>query len=195
MEELYLHKNHSLKTPMNSKLDSDITILSQLHETLIAAPEASQRDIAKKSNMSLGMTNAVLKRFVEKGWVMMHRLSAKKVCYMVTPDGIKLVASRTYNYMQRTFRLMNEYQSAIVKKISEIKGRGFTKIVLFGQSDISFLIEYACKECGVEFSVQEINVFSKIELEKKEFALLSEQGSEGYMSKENCLSVMEIVTK
>ena len=46
----------------------EISLLSDVHQTLLTSPESSQRDISKALNMSLGMTNNILKRFVEKGW-------------------------------------------------------------------------------------------------------------------------------
>lgn len=179
---------------METHTDSDISILSQFHETLKSSPDATQRDIAQKNNMSLGMTNAVLKRFIQKGWIMARRLSPKKVCYMLTPDGVKLVASRTYNYMQRTFKLMNEYQNAIVKKIAEIKSRGFNKIVLFGQSDIAFLIEYACKENEMAFCVKGEADCRKKSLEEGAFGLLAENEEiGGLQTDESIVNVMDMV--
>lgn len=88
---------------------------------------------------------------------------------------------------------MNEYQSAIVKKVSEIKDRGFTKIVLVGQSDIAFLIEYACKECGMEYCFKNAVDDVGNVLKAGEFGVLSEKAGGNGERRDNCLPVMEMV--
>ena len=51
-------------------MEQDLATLQVISETLKEDPRASQRTLAKKANMSLGMMNAILGRFVERGWIM-----------------------------------------------------------------------------------------------------------------------------
>ena len=125
--------------------ESDITILAKLSHALDASPQAGQRELAVRTDLSLGMMNAVLKRFVKKGWVMANRLSAKKICYMLTPEGIKAVTERTASYMRRTFAAVKEYGTVLNQRIGELKQNGYTAVVLWGESDAAFLLEYVCR--------------------------------------------------
>ena len=44
--------------------------------------------------MSLGMMNAILGRFVERGWIMFTNVNGRKLAYAVTPEGIAELANR-----------------------------------------------------------------------------------------------------
>jgi hypothetical protein len=134
--------------------DSDITILSDIQHTLEHNPEASQREIAQKSSLSLGMTNAVLRRFADKGWIMMKKLSPHNIRYVLTPAGMNQLIRRSVNYMQRTFSDIREYSETVCRRIQEAKDSGCTQVILYGRSDIAFLIDYACRQTGLPFSIK-----------------------------------------
>ena len=63
--------------------DHELDVLSQIHHN----QAVKQRDIAHAIGLSLGMTNAILKRLATKGFITMRRLNARNVHYLVTPDG------------------------------------------------------------------------------------------------------------
>ena len=105
----------------NSK---DLTVLSNVHQTLLSSPNASQRDISKALNMSLGMTNSILKRFVDKGWMCIHKISARNIKYVLTPEGLKEVAKRSYNYIKRTIKNVYDFKELILDFVGKQKFLG-----------------------------------------------------------------------
>lgn len=143
---------------MNNNIfnNSDEELLENINKTLTIDPNASQRAIAENCNISLGMANAVLKRFVERGWILVSNLNSKKLAYALTEEGFRTLAGRSKRYVQRTFGLINEYSEAIIANIQNAKNEGKTKVILCGKSSVKFLIEYACQKCGVEFVDGEI---------------------------------------
>ena len=161
----------------NSK---DLTVLSNVHQTLLFSPNASQRDISKALNMSLGMTNSILKRFVDKGWMCMHKISARNIKYVLTPEGLKEVAKRSYNYIKRTIKNVYDFKELILDFVGKQKFLGIKNIVLLGEDDITFIIEYACQKNNLSFcNVKDIN--NDFNIENNTLFLLSET-----FSKENC---------
>lgn len=156
---------------MNSP--KDLILLSDVHETLLSSPEASQRDISKALNMSLGMTNNILKRFVDKGWIYMNKISARNIRYVLTPEGLKEVAKRSYNYIKRTIKNVYDYKELILNYIQEEKEKGTQNVILLGEDDIAFIIEYACQKNNISFcnikSIEEVNL-----IDDKVLFLLSE---------------------
>lgn len=138
---------------MNNNIfnNSDEELLENINKTLTIDPNASQRAIAENCNISLGMANAVLKRFVERGWILVSNLNSKKLAYALTEEGFRTLAGRSKRYVQRTFGLINEYSEAIIANIQNAKNEGKTKVILCGKSSVKFLIEYACQRCGVEY--------------------------------------------
>ena len=136
-------------------MEQDLATLQVISETLIEDPQASQRTLAKKANMSLGMMNAILGRFVERGWIMLTNVNGRKLAYAVTPDGIAELAKRGKSFALRTFKLANVYSETLCKKFMEAKAAGNTKVVLYGDSYIKFIIKYACNEVGLDFEHRE----------------------------------------
>lgn len=111
-----------------------------------------QRELARKSGMSLGMTNAVLKRLVHKGYVTARKVKGRHMAYAVTPAGVHEIATRTYRYFRNTMRSVAEYKQAIDALIAEIEQAGYRHVVLRGRSDVDFLIEYACANSGIGYT-------------------------------------------
>ena len=60
-------------------MNSDIATLQNIADTLKAEPQASQRLLAEKAGISIGLMNAILKRFVERGWIMLSNVNLKQV--------------------------------------------------------------------------------------------------------------------
>ncbi len=151
----------------------EITLLSNVHQTLLSSPEASQRDISKALNMSLGMTNNILKRFIDKGWICMNKISARNIRYVLTPEGLKEVAKRSYNYIKRTIKNVYDYKELILDYIQQEKSNGINQVILLGEDDIAFIIEYACQKHDLSFyNIKQID--SDIKVENNTLFLLSE---------------------
>ena len=136
-------------------MEQDLATLQVISETLKEDPQTSQRTLAKKANMSLGMMNAILGRFVERGWIMLTNVNGRKLAYAVTADGIAELAKRGKAFALRTFKLANVYSETFCKKFMEAKAAGKTKVVLYGDSYIKFIIKYACNEVGLDFEHRE----------------------------------------
>lgn len=101
------------------------------------------------------MMNAILGRFVERGWIMLTNVNGRKLAYSVTPDGISELTKRGKTFALRTFKLANVYSEIFCKKFLKAKAVGKTKVVLYGDSYIKFIIKYACSEVGLEFEQKE----------------------------------------
>lgn len=136
-------------------MEQDLATLQVISETLNEDPQASQRTLAKKANVSLGMMNAILGRFAERGWIMLTNVNGRKLAYAVTADGIAELAKHGKSFALRTFKLANVYSETFCKKFMEAKAAGKTKVVLYGDSYIKFIIKYACNEVGIAFEHKE----------------------------------------
>lgn len=109
-----------------------------------------QRELADKAGISLGMTNAILKRLIEKGWLMTKRLNSRNINYVVSPAGMEEIFIRGYRYFKRTIDDVRLYKERIEQLVYEAVETGYTGVALVGKSDLDFLVEYACGKAGVE---------------------------------------------
>ena len=86
-------------------------------------PSVSQRSLAHKLNISLGLTNAILQNLIHRGWVKAQKMTGRKILYLITPQGIaratNLVYDRfreTQNYYQYTKELLTSYLTDLYKQ-------------------------------------------------------------------------------
>jgi DNA-binding MarR family transcriptional regulator len=103
-----------------------------------------QRDLARIIGLSLGMTNAILKRLVQKGLLKIRKVNNRNIQYVVSPQGAEKIARRSYRYFRRTIKNVVYYKEAIEEMLVQIAARGFTEIVLMGSSDLDFIVEHLC---------------------------------------------------
>ena len=147
--------------------DKESIILEQIYYN----DSQKQRELADKAGISLGMTNAVLKRLVEKGWLVTKRLNSRNISYEVSPAGQKELFGQEYSYFKRTIENILLYKERIEQFVSEAVAAGYKSVVLVGGSDLGFLVEYACVKAGLEFIKADTDSIDK----EEKFILYSEQ--------------------
>jgi len=135
-------------------MEQDLALLQNISETLREDPLASQRQLATKANVSAGLMNAILKRFVERGWIMLTNVNARKLAYALTPDGIAELSERSRAFARRTFAIANEYNDVLNELVVKAKAEGKTKVVLYGDSYIRCSIKNGQFKMGFENVVE-----------------------------------------
>ncbi len=110
-----------------------------------------QRDLAQVVGLSLGMTNAILKRLAHKGWLAIRKVNNRNIRYAVTPAGADEIARRSYRFLRRTIRNVVDYKEAIERLVSAARRRGYHTVTLVGSSDLDFIIEHVCAKSSVRF--------------------------------------------
>jgi predicted transcriptional regulator len=135
--------------------ETELVLLENVQKILDQKPDASQRELASAVNLSLGMTNALLRRFAEKGWLYIQKISARNVRYGLTPDGVNEIARRSYRYIRRTMKSIVSYRDIIVRLVVNAKLQGCQSVVIIGKSDIQFIVEYASTTHGMDSSIND----------------------------------------
>jgi DNA-binding MarR family transcriptional regulator len=177
--------------------EPDLVLLSNIKTTLAANPGAKQREIAAGMGVSLGMTNIVLRRFAGKGWIMAKRLSARNIRYILTPEGMNELAHRSYHYMRRTFTEVRECAAAVEAHIMQAKTHDCTNVVLYGQSDIAPIIEWAAKRAGMEFE-QVLQPDGKTGVPEKALGIVGEcadNDAADTLTAQGCVSVYDVAER
>lgn len=130
----------------------------QLLESIYSATEegnspalVSQRELATTSGLSLGLTNTLLKRFIERGWVKLLHVNGRKIKYALTPSGMEEIAVRTVDYFMRASRNASLYRKKIDGFIESLGRSGYTGLLLLGPAELDFLFDYSCIKHGIQF--------------------------------------------
>ena len=114
-----------------------------------SSPEISQREISKKSGLSLGKVNYCLKSLANKGWIKIKRFSKSEhkigYIYVMTPEGLKTKSLMTIDFLGRK---LAEYE-ALQDEITSLKNELEVTKVSVKQMDFKFDNEhYQAQEPG-----------------------------------------------
>jgi DNA-binding MarR family transcriptional regulator len=135
-----MNNNHSHK--------HELIILENIYNK---TGEVRQRDLAEIAGLSLGMTNAILKRLAVKGLLTIKRVNNRNIHYIVTPSGIEAITRKSYRYFKRTIKNVVYYKDTIEKLALDIKNQGYEGLVLKGSSDLDFIVEHSCRKAKLEY--------------------------------------------
>ncbi len=108
----------------------------------------SQRVLAKRIGIALGLTNLLLRRLIRKGWIKMSRISANRVRYLLTPEGIAEKTSMTRAYLAASTRFYAEARDRVRERLAVLSAEcpttGCSKRIAFlGGSEVAE-IGYVC---------------------------------------------------
>ncbi|MCX8014298.1 MAG: MarR family transcriptional regulator [Rectinema sp.] len=140
----------SLSSESELSLLEAIHALSQARESGLDSP-VSQRALACESGLSLGMTNALLRQFVERGWVKLMHLNSRKMQYALTQAGIEEISRRTIDFFVRAARNASRYRRHVEAFVDAIIKDGYTTLILVGPDELDFLFDFACEKRGLRF--------------------------------------------
>ncbi len=116
---------------------------------------ANQRDLSKQLDISLGMTNLLVRRLVAKGYIRIRQLNKKKTEYILTPKGFSEKYLKSVHYTLKTIRsigLIREQLNIIIRRLYHQGERIF---FILGNSDLAELVEMSLRQPqweGVKFS-------------------------------------------
>lgn len=131
--------------------DTELALLERVREAEKGEERLTQRGLAQATGLSLGMTNALVRKLADRGWLKLTRLNAKSFRYALTPEGVNEVARRTVGYFRRASSNASQYRERIENIILGAKARGFSSLILVGSSDIDFLLEWSCERHGLVY--------------------------------------------
>jgi DNA-binding MarR family transcriptional regulator len=151
--------------------DSELSVLQTIRESETTTERLTQRELARRTGISLGMINILLRRLAERGWVMLTRISAKSVRYALTPAGVSELARRTAGYFRRASRSSDLYHDRLESFVLEAKRTGAETLVLVGTSAVELILAYVCERHGLVF-VKSLDAERSISLARKDGVVL-----------------------
>lgn len=122
--------------------EKEFKIINEIDKDL----NITQRAISKNLGMSLGITNIILKRLVNKGYVKVKQLNKKKVQYILTPKGFNEKAKKSYHYTLRTIEILKIMKLKIQNFILNEFKKGQRKFIIYGKGGLAWLVEIAIRD-------------------------------------------------
>jgi DNA-binding MarR family transcriptional regulator len=110
----------------------------------------SQRDLARKLNISLGLVNSFIKRLATKGYVKITTIPRNRVRYILTPKGFAEKSRLTYEFIQYSFHFYKKAVMELHELVDEFRRRDVKKVVFFGANDLAEIASISLRGTDVE---------------------------------------------
>ena len=129
--------NHDLRT---------LKILEEIEKD--KAP--SQRYLAGKLNISLGLVNSFIKRLAQKGLFKVKNIPKNRVKYILTPKGAAEKTRLTYKYIQYSFQFYKSAREKLRILFYGLTKNGNKKIVFYGAGDLAEIAYISLQETPIQ---------------------------------------------
>jgi DNA-binding MarR family transcriptional regulator len=110
----------------------------------------SQRDLAGELNISLGLVNCFIKRFVKKGFVKIKTIPKKRIKYILTPRGVTEKTRLTYEYIQHSYNFYKEARQKLRDLYTDLEKQGITRIIFYGAGDLAEIAYISLQETTIQ---------------------------------------------
>ena len=121
----------------------------QLLEAVEQDARVSQRTLANKLGIALGLTNLYLKRLVRKGYIKCVNVQSNRLTYLITPSGIVEKARLTYEFMDYSLHLYADARQRLRVGLRGCAAAG-RRVAIFGRGEAAELAYLSLKEVGLE---------------------------------------------
>ena len=106
----------------------------------------TQRDLSKEVGIALGLVNHLLKKMVRKGWIKLMNVNAKRIKYLITPQGAKEKSKLLYKRVEGTIHFYLEAKRVIKGKVVHLKNEGVRSVSIYGINHIAEVLFIVLKE-------------------------------------------------
>lgn len=127
----------------------NLAILSAIDE----GDALTQRALAERLGVAVGLTNLYLKRLARKGYIKVTEfprkpLARKRLRYLLTPKGLSEKTRLTYAYLGRSLALYREARETLREALAPLAGR--ERVALYGSGEAAELAYLTLREAGIE---------------------------------------------
>lgn len=122
----------------------------QILEEVAGNDDVSQRTLAQKLDVSLGLVNSFVKHLAAKGYFEAKTLPKERVKYILTPEGSAEKTRLAYDYIKYSFDLYKKSYGIIHDMLTTLAGEGVRTVALYGVGVISEMIFQEIAGLGME---------------------------------------------
>jgi DNA-binding MarR family transcriptional regulator len=124
----------------------ELAVLSEVS----LSPDLTQRELADRVGLSLGVTNLLLQSLVRKGYLRMRRAGWRRWLYALTPSGMTHKLALTTNYVGRFLGQYRQVRSYLSEQIDPESLNGGRRVAVYGTGDLAQLVHLVLGEVGIE---------------------------------------------
>jgi DNA-binding MarR family transcriptional regulator len=123
----------------------------QLLQELEQQSTITQRTLASRLGIALGLTNLYLKRLIRKGYVKCVTVSPNRLVYSLTPKGMSRKARLTYEFMKYSLDFYRDARRHLRSSLAVAVARR-KRVAIFGTGDAAELVYLLIRDMGLELT-------------------------------------------
>lgn len=108
-------------------IDKSIYILQELE----CNPDISQKSLADKIGISVGLINIFIKRLTKKGFLKIKRINGKSLSYLLTPTGIAEKTKLTKEYFQFSINHYKNAKNMLIQKFTDYQKKDLEPLIIY----------------------------------------------------------------
>ena len=121
-------------------------------EELAADPSLTQRHLAKRLRVALGLTNLMIRRLITKGQVKVISVRRNHIRYLLTPQGLAEKTRLTYEYLEYSLFLYRRVREVLRERLAQAARSGKTQVAIFGTGEVAEIAYLTIQELGLSLA-------------------------------------------
>ena len=134
---------------MNSKEKED-TVTLEILQTIEKKEDVTQRHLANRLDVALGLANSYLKRCVNKGLIKIQQAPANRYLYYLTPKGLSEKSRLTAQYLLTSFDFYRSAANSLTDVFKQCEKNGNKNIIFCGISELAEIASVRAHEFDVK---------------------------------------------
>jgi len=123
----------------------EVRLLSEMD----GMPATSQRKLAVRVGMALGMTNLLIKNLAQKGYVRVNQAGWRNWVYTLTPAGISRKVSLTTAYIGRVLSHYQTIRQTLRERLEPLGLPADSRVAVYGVGEVAELLYMGLRELGI----------------------------------------------
>jgi len=121
----------------------------RLLEEVSLEPNSSQRKLAKRLGVALGVTNILMRSLGKKGYIRIVQVKWQSWIYTLTPTGIARKVQLTFAYVENFLGHYKRIREILHESLDTLAFDTCSSVAIYGQSELRELIFIILRDLGI----------------------------------------------
>jgi len=131
---------------MKKEAQQHLEILSEIER----GSPITQRSLARRLGIALGLANLYLKRLANKGYIKLTTIPPRRIKYLLTPKGLAEKTRLTYEYLEYSVHLYRQIRTSLRETLSPLVKDGRPRLLIYGNGEAAELVFLTLRELDLE---------------------------------------------
>lgn len=134
-----------------SQKNTDVTL--SLLQSIADSADITQRSLAKRLGLALGLTNNYLKECIKNGLVKVDQIPANRYLYYLTPKGFAEKTTLMSAYLNRSMHFFREARLESEQFFTFCQQKNYTYVAILGMNDLAEVAQLVAKSFDIKVQI------------------------------------------